>query len=130
MPSPYADAIGKLESLRRHYVDDIPSQRKLDEIEKRLRQAVVAEALAGSPAIKLIVQAGISEIRNINLVLLSPDKLEEGDRRLLVREREVHEFYLSRFSPEFAQKSADQLIDYIQRELKIAESGELPQEDA
>jgi len=98
----------KIVTLRDKFISEEDKYR-IDAAEKLLRTAINQKELAKRDEIKEILSKGEQEIREINFLLINDRKMTEKERDGLMREKDVHLFWLSRFDP----KVADRAIAYI-----------------
>lgn len=103
-----------LEKLRNYYMSDEPSMRLMDAKEEELRKAIQANGVQDLPEILLIVKEAELEVDAINQLILNDKKLTEIERRALMAERDVHEFYLDRFSHTKAKATIKAVEDFLQ----------------
>ena len=66
-------------------------------VERKIRQMIATEDLASNKAIVPIVEDARNRISTINKLLVYDEKMESEIRKLLIREKAVHQFYLDRF---------------------------------
>lgn len=87
----------KLKKLRAYWYDDNDSLKYVDSIENRIRKLIVAEDLSHNKAIIEIVAEAKSRVETIDKLLIYKDEMTEMERKKLLTEKMVHNFYLSRF---------------------------------
>ena len=108
----------KIKKLKEYWYDDDYSLRFVDEIEKKINRLVVAEELAQNKAIIAIVEDAKKRISVINLLLTIKEDMTTDERKLLIREKKVHQFYLDRFDGKDLDKKFEQVDTLLDAELK------------
>lgn len=90
--------------------DDIPEVRKR---EKQARDLILKTSLMKNDAAIMMADECAHKIEGINSILINTEDISDLDRRLLQREREVHQFYLKRFRPEEELEALENLNKYL-----------------
>ena len=113
----------KINKLRDYYVDDPESLDSLKTADEILALEGALKELQDNFAIKELVKDAERTVKAIDFKLLNAPSL--GDERdMLIREKKIHKFYLSRLN---AQKIKDRLKyqeDLVEREFKQLFPGE------
>lgn len=87
----------KLKALKDYWYNDDYSLKWVEAVEKGIRQAIVAADLSKNKAVMPIVEDARNRISTINKLLVYDEKMDTDTRKLLIREKAVHQFYLDRF---------------------------------
>ncbi len=87
----------KLDKLREYWYNDDYSLKWVDDVEKNIRKGIVAQELSKNKAVIPIIEDARSRISTINKLLVYDEKMDIDTRKMLMREKSVHQFYLDRF---------------------------------
>ena len=112
------EIIAKLDKLRAYWYDDDYSLKWIESVEKKLRNAIDAGELAKNKSVLPIIKDANDRIKAINLLLVNDEKMPQDIRNLLLKERAVHKFWLSRFSAEHADTKIETINSLLDEELK------------
>ena len=123
MPDPIGDPKieSKLKALKDYWYNDDYSLKWVEEVEKSIRRLVVAGKLSTNKAIVPILDDARNRISAINKLLVYDEKMETETRKLLIREKAVHQFYLDRFDGRNLDERFDQVGKVLDEELNKIE---------
>ncbi len=110
----------KLKALREYWFDDDMSLKWVKEVELKLRKILVLEKLAQNRGAVAIVKDAKERVRIIDMMLTLNEDLTEIERRLLFREKKVHNFYLNRFDGKPLEQQFDMVGKLLDEELSDA----------
>lgn len=108
----------KLKSLREYYYDDEYSLKWIADTEKNIRSLAVNEKLSENGSVQAIIEDATGRINTINQLLTYDETLTQEDRNKLYRERNVHQFYLDRFSGRDIEKRFSTISGIIDQEVE------------
>lgn len=114
------NAFNQLDKLRSYYFDEV-SLRIIDEKEQSLRKLLDSSRFKELKEVQAIISDARQRKLEINTLLTVDDKLTTEQRVGLFHERDVHDFYLSRFDPEIIMRNIQSIEKYAEQELKCAE---------
>jgi hypothetical protein len=112
------EIIQKITKLRKYWYDDDSSLKWVESVEKRLRNAIDAGELSKNKSVLPIIADANDRIKVINLLLVNDEKMTDDIRKLLLRERSVHKFWLNRFSAEHTDTKIETINSLLDEELK------------
>lgn len=110
----------KIKKLKEYWFDDEMSLKWVDEVEKNLRKIIVKEELVKNRAAVAIVKDIKDKLRAIDTMLTLNEDLTETERKLLFREKKVHNFYLNRFEGKKVEQQFDMVGKLLDEEMKGA----------
>ncbi len=108
----------KLKALREYWYNDDYSLKWVDQVEKNIRRLVTAEELAQNKAVIAIVEDSRNRVATINKLLIYDEKMDTDTRKLLIREKAVHSFYLDRFDGKDLDTRMDEVAKSLDSELE------------
>lgn len=108
----------KLKKLRDYWFDDEYSLKFVDTVEKTLRKIMVKEKLAGNKAVQAILADVKDRIKAIDTMLIYDEEMTELERKLLMREKKVHGFYLNRFDGKNVDEQFESVGKLLDEELE------------
>lgn len=108
----------KLKELKEYYYDDDFSLKWIEEVEKNIRRLLAMEKLATNKSIKAIVKDAQARIKTINTLLTMDEDLSTEDRKMLYRERNVHQFYLDRFEGQTIEERFEKIGNVLGEEVQ------------
>lgn len=108
----------KIKKLREYWFDDDYSLKWVDSVEKALRKVMVREKLSQNKAVLAILADVKDRLRVIDLMLVNDEEMTEDERRLLLREKKVHNFYLNRFDGSKVEEQFEKVGNILDEELK------------
>lgn len=88
----------KLKKLKDYWYNDDYSLKWVEDTEKAIHRIVAAEKLAENKAVVPIIADANNRISAINKLLIYDTEMTIDVRKMLIRERDVHQFWLDRFS--------------------------------
>lgn len=114
----------KLKKLKDYWYNDDYSLKWVADVEKKIRQMVASQDIAKLPTIKLITDDAKNRISTINKLLIYDEKMETEVRKMLIREKAVHQFYLDRFDGQKLDQRFDRVASVLDEELSNIGQGE------
>lgn len=87
----------KIDKLKEYWFDDDYSLKWVKEVEEALRRIIVKEELSENKGLVAVLDDVKSRIKVIDTILTFDEDLTDVNRKLLFREKKVHQFYLNRF---------------------------------
>lgn len=107
----------KLAKLREYWFDDEYSLKFLEVIEKNLRKIMIKEKLASNKAVQAVLADVKDRIKAIDTMLIYDEDMTEVQRKLLMREKKVHGFYLNRFDGKNVEEQFESVGKLLDEEL-------------
>lgn len=108
----------KLKALKEYWYNDDYSLKWVDAVETKIRQAIVASELSQHKAVVPIIEDARNRISSINKLLVYDEKMDTDTRKLLIREKAVHQFYLDRFDGRDLDKRFDAVGRILDQEME------------
>lgn len=112
------DIQDKLDIIRGLVLDE-QSIRTITETEKTLRRLVVQHSLKDNDAAIAIVAAINKKIEDITFLLQTDENMNAEDRKILFRERRLHQFYKARLSGDEAEQTFDFLDQTLAEKITL-----------
>ena len=106
----------KINKLREYYDGDQESMRIFDSAEEMIKVQENFAAIKENYAIQSLITKAQKLVSGINLVLINKERISEEDRFTLLRERKIHEFYISSLSGDKIEQTLQSKSDMIDRE--------------
>lgn len=116
-----SDIRTKLLELRRLVATD-EDIGEVQKRERRLRSMVLQKSLKNHDAVIMIIEDAEKRIKAINTVLVEKEDIEEMERKLLMRERAVFRFFLSRFDPNYVENGIKELEEQLDKDIAYFKS--------
>lgn len=108
----------KLKKLKDYWYNDDYSLKWVKNVEKKIRDLVVKEALSENKAVIPIVSDAKSRISAINKLLVYDVEMLTEVRKMLIRERDVHQFWLNRFDGSNMEQQLERVGKLLDEELE------------
>lgn len=110
------DVQSKLDTLRTLVLDE-ESIRIISNTEKALRRLIVQSGLKDNDAAIAIVESINKKIADISFLIDSDENMTAEERKVLFRERRLHQFYKARLSGDQAEQTFDYLDSTISEKI-------------
>ncbi len=108
----------KLKKLKEYWYNDDWSLKWVEETEKAIRRLIVSEELSKNKGIIPIIEDARNRIETINKLLIYDEEMTIDTRKMLMREKMVHQFYLDRFDGRDLDKRFEMVGKVLDEELK------------
>lgn len=108
----------KIKALREYWYNDDYSLKWVDDVEKNIKRLVTVEELSKNKAVVAIIEDSSNRVNTINKLLVYDEKMDTEVRKLLIREKAVHNFYLDRFSGKDLNQRMDEVVKSLDNEME------------
>jgi len=111
------DIEAKLKKLKDYWYNDDFSLKWVDKVEKDIRRMMASKDIAKLPVIKMITDDAKNRISTINKLLVFDENMTTEVRKMLIREKAVHQFYLDRFDGTKLEDRMNRVTSVLDEEL-------------
>jgi len=108
----------KLKKLREYWWDDDWSLKFVETVEKDIKRLSAMSDLANNKAMALILEDAKRRVSAINKMLTYDENMNDESRKLLFRERKIHELYLNRFESKSIEERIGLVESLLDKELE------------
>ena len=110
--------IEKLKKLKDYWYNDDYSLKWVEDTEKLIHRMVAQSELAKHKAVLPIINDARNRISAINKLLIYDVEMPTEVRKMLIRERDVHQFWLDRFDGSNLEKRLEVVGQVLDQELE------------
>lgn len=107
----------KLDQLKEYWYNEDYSLKWVEEVENSLRRLIATEELSKNKAVIPIIEDAKNRISAVNKLLIYDVDMPTDVRQKLIRERDVHQFWLDRFDGRDIDKRFDLVNKILDEEI-------------